>query len=71
MAVKPGRVGKARSRKAATKRVKQTGSGAYAIDKPAHNHLLLQKSKRQKAKASKPLMLSKGESQKIAKMISV
>jgi large subunit ribosomal protein L35 len=68
MAVKLGKVGKKRTRSAAKKRIKKTGSGKYAIEKCAHNHLLLQKSKRQKAKASKPIVLAKGDADRVAQM---
>lgn len=70
MAVKRGRVGRARTRSAAKKRLRRTGSGFLAVKKPGHNHLLLQKSKRQKAKASKPLMLVKGDASRMEKLIS-
>lgn len=62
MAMKLGKVGKQKSRSAAKKRLKKTGTGKWAFEKAAHNHLLLQKSKRQKNQASKPVLLSKGES---------
>lgn len=66
-----GKVGKQKTRSGAKKRVRQTGSGKFAIEKVAHNHLLLQKSKRQKAKASKPILLAKGDAAKVKKMLSV
>ncbi len=74
MAVKIGRVGKKRTNRSLKKRVRMTNGdskkkGQYAIDKVAHKHLLLQKSKRQKAKASKPILLVKGDAQRVAKMI--
>ncbi|QQS58891.1 50S ribosomal protein L35 [Candidatus Peregrinibacteria bacterium] len=70
MAAKPGRVGKIRTKSAAKKRIRRTGGGNLAIKKVGHKHLLLQKSKRQKAKASKPLMLAKGDSSRMEKLIS-
>ena len=42
---KPGR---AKSHSGAKKRFKVTGKGKFAGNKPAHNHLLAQKSKSQK-----------------------
>ena len=64
-----GKVGKQRSRSVAKKRVKRTGSGKAVINKVAHNHLLLQKSKKQKGKAKHNIVLSKGEVKKIDKML--
>jgi ribosomal protein L35 len=63
MPVKPGKCGKQKVRKAASKRIKRTngGSGKLVIEKVAHRHLLLQKSKGQKAKAANPIDLAKGE----------
>lgn len=65
-----GKCGKQKTRSAAKKRIKRTngGSGKLVIQKVAHNHLLLQKSKSQKASASKPIVLSKGDAKKAAKM---
>lgn len=48
MAYRKGKVGKLRTRSAAKKRFKVTGKGKFTNNKPAHNHLLQQKSKRQK-----------------------
>lgn len=64
------KVGKQRTSAVAKKRVKRTagGKGKLIIDKPAHNHLLLQKSKGQKAKAKNPVILSKTEAKKLAKL---
>ena len=42
---KPGRL---KTQSGAKKRFRITGKGKYAHNKPAHNHLLQQKSKRQK-----------------------
>lgn len=42
---KPGRL---KTQSGAKKRFRVTGSGKLAHNKPAHNHLLQQKSKRQK-----------------------
>jgi len=69
MAVKPGKTGKQKSLSAAKKRIKKTGSGKLAIEKCAHNHLLLQKSKRQKAKADKPIVLAKGDAARMHKVL--
>lgn len=48
MAFRPGKVGKLRTRSAAKKRFRVTGKGKFTSNKSAHNHLLQQKSKRQK-----------------------
>ena len=69
MATKLGKVGKQKNRSAAKKRLKQTGSGKWAVEKAGHNHLLLQKSKRQKNAASKVILLAKGDAKKAAKLL--
>jgi large subunit ribosomal protein L35 len=42
------KIGRIKSHSGAKKRLKVTGKHKYAGNKPAHNHLLGQKSKRQK-----------------------
>ncbi len=66
-----GKVGKQKAKSVARKRIKRTsgGKGKMVIDKAAHNHLLLQKSKKQKAKAKNPVSLPKAETKKLAKML--
>lgn len=71
MPVKLGKVGKQRSKGAAKKRLRTTGTGKIVMQKAAHNHLLLQKSKRQKNKADKPIMLCKGDSQRMSILLSL
>jgi ribosomal protein L35 len=50
--------GKQKNRKFVTKRAKITGSGKVMIQKAAGNHLLQQKSKKQKAKRKSRLNIS-------------
>lgn len=50
------RPGKIRTSSSAKKRFKKTGKGSFAHEKGAHNHLLQQKSKRQKRLAGKTLI---------------
>jgi len=52
------RPGKIRTSSSAKKRFKITGKGKVAHQKAAHNHLLQQKSKRQKRLAKKSLIVS-------------
>jgi len=52
------RPGKQRSSSAAKKRIKRTGRGAFAHEKVAHNHLLQQKSRRQKRLSARTLKAS-------------
>ena len=59
MAIKHAKTGKLRNRSGAKKRVRRTGSGKYVMQKGAHNHLLQQKSKRQKRLAKK-MLVTKG-----------
>ena len=49
------RPGKIKTSSSAKKRIKRTGTGAFAHEKAAHNHLLQQKSKRQKRLAGRSL----------------
>ena len=55
----PGKAkpGKARNSSSAKKRFKKTGKGLFAHERPAHNHLLQQKSKRSKRLAGKTFIL--------------
>jgi large subunit ribosomal protein L35 len=48
---------KIKSSSSAKKRFAKTGSGKLKMCKAAHNHLLLQKSKKQKRQAKKPILL--------------
>ncbi|MBN2306852.1 50S ribosomal protein L35 [Candidatus Peregrinibacteria bacterium] len=56
----PGKAkpGKQRNSSAAKKRIKRTGRGAFAHEKAAHNHLLQQKSKKQKRLSGRALKVS-------------
>ncbi len=69
MALKLGKVGKQKSRSAAKKRLKKTGTGKWAFEKASHNHLLLQKSKRQKNKASHTVALSNQQSKVAGRLL--
>ncbi len=71
MAGKIGKVGKIRSLSSAKKRIKKTknGKGSYKVDKAAHNHLLLQKSKKQKRKARLGIMVDSSHNKQIQKML--
>lgn len=55
----PGKAktGKQRSSSSAKKRIKRTGKGRFAHEKAAHNHLLQQKSKKQKRLAGRTLIV--------------
>ena len=55
----PGKakVGKIRTSSSTKKRVKRTGKGVFARQKAYHNHLLQQKSKKQKRLASQSIKM--------------
>ena len=57
----PGKAkpGKQRTSSAAKKRIKRTGKGAFAHEKAAHNHLLQQKSKKQKRLSGRTLKVAR------------
>lgn len=63
------RPGKQRSSSAAKKRIKKTGKGAFAHEKAAHNHLLQQKSKRQKRLAGQTIKADGGYSKMLKRML--
>jgi len=67
----PGKakVGKQKTRSAAKKRIKITGSGKLCTDKIGHKHLLLQKSKKSKVAYGKAQILPKAEVKKLLKML--
>jgi ribosomal protein L35 len=52
------RTGKIRTSSGAKKRIKRTGKGAFAHQKASHNHLLQQKSKKQKRLISKTIKVN-------------
>ena len=68
---KAPKAGKIRVKSLAGKRFRVTGSGKVVSRKASHNHLLLQKSAGQKAKASKAVVLPKGETKKAKKMLGI
>ena len=49
------RPGKIKTSSSTKKRIKRTGKGTFAHEKASHNHLLQQKSKRQKRLAGRTL----------------
>lgn len=59
---------KQKSHSGTKKRVKKTGSGKIAFKRNSRNHLLQQKSKRQKA-LSRTIIAAKGEAKKIASLL--
>jgi large subunit ribosomal protein L35 len=52
------RPGKIKTSSSAKKRIRRTGKGAFVREKASHNHLLQQKSKRQKRLSSKAIKLN-------------
>ena len=67
----PGRakVGKQKSASNVKKRFKKTGKGLFAQQKAAHNHLLQQKSKKQKRLANKTIIASKAFTKKLRQLL--
>ncbi|MBU0486391.1 MAG: 50S ribosomal protein L35, partial [Bacteroidetes bacterium] len=67
----PGKAkpGKQRSSSAAKKRIKRTGRGTFAHEKAAHNHLLQQKSKKQKRLSARTLVASSSYSRTLKKLL--
>lgn len=68
----PGKAktGKIRVCSSAKKRIKRTGSGAFACQKASHNHLLQQKSKRQKRLASQSIKLDNTYQKTLKRLLS-
>jgi len=66
----PGKAkpGKRKTSSSAKKRFKITGTGAFAHEKPAHNHLLQQKSKKQKRLAGRSIIV-KGYKRMLKKLM--
>lgn len=60
---------KQKTHSGAKKRVRKTGSGKLQMEKAARRHLLLQKSKRQKAAGKNPHDLSQTEVKRIKKLL--
>ena len=69
MATKLGKPGKQRTNTAAKKRFKKTGSGKWKGPKAGGRHLLMQKSTRQKKLQSKGILLSKGDSKTVDRLM--
>lgn len=67
----PGKAkpGKQRTSSAAKKRIKRTGTGAFAHEKAAHNHLLQQKSKKQKRLSARTLKASGAYNKTLKKLL--
>jgi large subunit ribosomal protein L35 len=59
---------KQKSHSGAKKRVRKTGSGKLVIKRNSRNHLLLQKSKRQKS-LSRTLLAGKGDAKKLKSLL--
>ncbi len=67
----PGKAtpGKQKSSSSAKKRFKVTGKGKFAQQKAGNNHLLQQKSKKQKRLAKKTIITSKAHTKQIKRML--
>ena len=61
--------GKQRTSSSAKKRFKKTGKGKFAQRKAAHNHLLQQKSKKQKRLARQTIIASPAYSKQLKRML--
>lgn len=62
------RPGKSKTSSSAKKRIRKTGKGAFAHEKASHNHLLQQKSKKQK-RLSKQTLKLKGYTKTAKKLL--
>lgn len=69
MATKAGKVGKQRSRQAAAKRFRLSGSGKVMRTKAGVRHLLLQKSTSQKKHGRKGLEMANGDAKTVSRML--
>ena len=63
------RPGRQKSVSSAKKRFKRTGKGQFAQQKASHNHLLQQKSKKQKRLAKQTIITSTAHSRKLKRML--
>lgn len=63
------RPGKQKTRSSAKKRFKTTGKGQFAQQKAAHNHLLQQKSKKQKRLAKQTILTSGAHTKQLKRMM--
>ena len=61
--------GKQKTLSSAKKRFKRTGKGKFAQQKAAHNHLLQQKSKKQKRLAKQTIIASSAYSKQLKRML--
>lgn len=63
------RPGKQKTLSAAKKRFKKTGKGQFVREKASHNHLLQQKSKKQKRLAKQAIVISKAHKKELKRML--
>jgi large subunit ribosomal protein L35 len=63
------RPGRQKTTSSAKKRFKKTGKGQFAQQKASHNHLLQQKSKKQKRLAKQTIISSKSHSKTLKRML--
>ncbi len=63
------RPGKQKTSSTAKKRFKKTGKGQYAQQKAAHNHLLQQKSKKQKRLSKQTIITSKAHTKQLKRLL--
>ncbi len=63
------RPGKQKTSSATKKRIKRTGTGAFAHEKAAHNHLLQQKSKRQKRLSARTIKVSAANTKVLKRLL--
>ncbi|MBI5411885.1 50S ribosomal protein L35 [Candidatus Peregrinibacteria bacterium] len=63
------RVGKIRSASGAKKRFRKTGSGKFVSQKAGHNHLLQQKSRRQKRLSRKAFVNSSIDKRALSRVL--
>ena len=63
------RPGKQKTSSSAKKRFKKTGKGQFAQQKAANNHLLQQKSKKQKRLAKQTIITNKSHSKVLKQMM--
>ena len=63
------RTGKQKTSSSAKKRFKKTGKGQFAQQKAAHNHLLQQKSKKQKRLAKQTIIASSAYKKQLKRML--
>ncbi len=69
MPAKSARPGKQKTSSSAKKRIKRTGKGQFAQQKAGNNHLLQQKSKKQKRLTKQTIITSKAHSKQLKRML--